>query len=239
MNIRVGLENNIEGRTLAWVFDHPGCFAVAENSDAVLEALPDAIHTYASWIAAHEQNSWVEPNDIRINVEETWQVYTIDEDFELAPENKENYDVNAWFRHDWKPLTRQDIDRGLKLLTWSRQDFLHLIQDLEPKVLDFQPTGERWSIKGIIRHVGVAEWWYQDRLNPTIPYEALPKDPFEVIFKARESLQAMLPGLENKSLVTGASGEFWSPRKLLRRALWHERDHTHHIQKLLLMRENQ
>ena len=27
-------------------------------------------------------------------------------------------------------------------------------------------------------------------------------------------------------------GEFWSPRKLLRRAVWHERDHTVHIRKL-------
>jgi hypothetical protein len=26
--------------------------------------------------------------------------------------------------------------------------------------------------------------------------------------------------------------EFWSPRKLLRRAVWHERDHTTHIRRL-------
>jgi hypothetical protein len=31
----------------------------------------------------------------------------------------------------------------------------------------------------------------------------------------------------------GTDGEFWSPRKLLRRAVWHERDHTGHIRKLL------
>jgi hypothetical protein len=32
----------------------------------------------------------------------------------------------------------------------------------------------------------------------------------------------------------GTDGEFWSPRKLLRRAVWHERDHTEHIRKLLM-----
>jgi len=28
-------------------------------------------------------------------------------------------------------------------------------------------------------------------------------------------------------------GEIWSPRKALRRAVWHERDHTEHIRKIL------
>ena len=31
MQIRVGLENNIEGRSLAWVLDHPGCFAYGKD----------------------------------------------------------------------------------------------------------------------------------------------------------------------------------------------------------------
>lgn len=34
----------------------------------------------------------------------------------------------------------------------------------------------------------------------------------------------------------GENGEFWSPRKLLRRAIWHERDHTNHILQLLKQR---
>ena len=33
--------------------------------------------------------------------------------------------------------------------------------------------------------------------------------------------------------VVGLEGELWSPRKMLRRAAWHERDHTEHIRKLL------
>jgi len=33
--------------------------------------------------------------------------------------------------------------------------------------------------------------------------------------------------------VVGLDGEFWSPRKLLRRTVWHERDHVDHIRKLI------
>ena len=42
-----------------------------------------------------------------------------------------------------------------------------------------------------------------------------------------------LPGLEASEKVIGIDGEFWSSRKVLRRAIWHEQDHTAHIKKLL------
>jgi len=239
MNFRIGIESGFEGRTLAWVLDHPGCFAYAGNIDAVLDVIPDAIRRYAAWVARHKHKNWINAEDVQLHIEETWQVYSINENYELATPDKDSYEVNAWFLDDWKPLSRQDIDKGYKLLTWNRQDFLRVIQDIPPHILDFQPSGERWSIKGIIRHVGIAEWWYLDRLNLTFPYEALPSDPFDIIRKSRESLLTLLPGLENKPLVVGVDGEFWSPRKLLRRALWHERDHTEHIQKLLKMSEIQ
>jgi hypothetical protein len=49
----------------------------------------------------------------------------------------------------------------------------------------------------------------------------------------RTRLAEALPNLEGMSKVVGKDGEFWSPRKVVRRALWHERDHTFHILKLL------
>ena len=51
--------------------------------------------------------------------------------------------------------------------------------------------------------------------------------------KVRALLNATLPKLEGVVKAVGVDGEFWSPRKVLRRALWHERDHTEHIKKLL------
>ncbi len=40
------------------------------------------------------------------------------------------------------------------------------------------------------------------------------------------------PRKRRRGAVAGVVGEFWSPRKLLLRAIRHERDHTAHIQKL-------
>ena len=48
-----------------------------------------------------------------------------------------------------------------------------------------------------------------------------------------EPLREALPRLAGANQVLGVDGEFWSPRKLLRCALWHELNHIAHIIKLL------
>ena len=48
----------------------------------------------------------------------------------------------------------------------------------------------------------------------------------------RAHFRSILPRLDGVNKIVGVKGEFWSPRKMLRRALWHERDHTEHIRKL-------
>jgi hypothetical protein len=63
--------------------------------------------------------------------------------------------------------------------------------------------------------------------------EDMPKDAITRLAWVREKLMAALPALAGKDLVLGKEGEFWSPRKLLRRTLWHEIDHQRHILKLI------
>jgi DinB superfamily len=230
MLYRIGMENNVEGRSLAWVLGHPGCFACEKDSAAALEAVPAAIQEYIAWISSHIDESWLEPGEIEVRLDETWEVYCISEDYERV---QDGYEVNAWFLDDWKPLTKVDIDRGGYLLTMSRMGLEHSVKGLSPVQLDEERPGERWSIAGILRHVGGAEWWYLDRLGLAFPRDQLPEDPFERLKAIRTHLITTLPSLVDKRQVVGIDGEFWSPRKLLRRAVWHERDHTGHIRKLL------
>jgi len=42
----------------------------------------------------------------------------------------------------------------------------------------------------------------------------------------------MLTALSGQTGVVALAGEVWSARKVLRRSLWHERDHTQHILQL-------
>ena len=229
MSFKIGLENGVEGRSLAWGLEHPGLFAYGQTGEEAIENLPAALHEYRTWIASHATQFWPDLMDGEFEVVETFRVFIIDEQFDLA---KDGYEVNAWFLHDWKPLTIFDIDRAMKLLDWSRTDLWETVSGLGDQVLDAEQPGERWSIRGILRHVGGAEWWYLDRLGRAFSREQVPDEPFERLEKVRTHFNNILPGLVGSKQVIGVDGEFWSPRKMLRRAVWHERDHTTHIQKL-------
>lgn len=226
---RVGLENGIEGRSLAWVLGHPGCFAYGADGAKALAKVPEAIQAYGDWIAEHAGERWLPEGVTEFELVETWQVYHIDRSYEVV---EDGYSVESWFKHDWKPLAADDVERGLQLLEWSRTDLLAAVQDLSDADLDTQLPGQRWSIRGVLGHVGGADWWYLDRLGLAFPRALVPEDAFERLRVVRAHLRDTLPDLIGSRQVAGVDGEFWSPRKLLRRAAWHERDHAAHIWQL-------
>ncbi len=227
---KVGLENNTEGRSQAWILGHPGCFVYGKTGPKALAAVPKAIQDYRQWIAAHTEQSWLSGTDIEFQLAETWECYSIDDNFDLVVDG---YEVNAWFRHDWLPLSEEDIQHGLLLLAWGRDALMSVASSLDNATLERTYPNERWSISGILRHIAGAEWWYMDRLGLAFPRPEVPELAFDQLKKVRDRLVDILPGLAGSKQVVGISGEFWSPRKLLRRAVWHEYDHTAHISKLL------
>ena len=233
MIFQVGVENNNEGRSIAWALEHPGCFAYGTNANGAILNLENSLSKYAGWILRHDTHTWLSFSDseIEIVINGTWDVYFINDDLDKASE-ADGYNVDSFFPYDWKPLTELEIKHGLEMLGWSRDDLFKAVQGLSPEKLEATYPGERWSIKGILGHVAGAEWWYLDRLGRAFPREQLPEEPLVRLEKVRKHLASTLLNLEGVKQVIGVEGEFWSPRKLLRRALWHERDHTEHIRKL-------
>ena len=233
MIFQVGVENNNEGRSIAWALEHPGCFAYGTNADGCVLNLESALSKYAGWILHHETHTWLSFSDAEIEtvINGTWDVYYINDDLDKTTE-ADGYNVDSFFPYDWKPLTELEIKHGLAMLGWSRDDILKSVQGLSPEKLEATYPGERWSIKGILGHVAGAEWWYLDRLGLAFPRQQMPEEPLARLEKVRRHLASTLVKLEGVKRVIGVDGEFWSPRKLLRRALWHERDHNEHIRKL-------
>lgn len=234
MRLLVELENGMDGRPLAWALEHPGCYAFGSDSGDAVNNMAAAFMAYQAWIERHTADSWLRDiRDVEVHLSEVWDGYNIDENYDTIGEG--GYEVNAWFRHDWKPLTRVEIQRGLQLLRFSRADLLPMVQHLPEAVLDQKYPGERWSIRGVLRHIANAEHWFLDRLElaNTGGRGSLPEDGFERLASVRAQLEQILPTMEGVNLVRGKDGEFWSPRKLLRRTIWHELDHIEHIGKLL------
>jgi hypothetical protein len=171
MLFRIGLENNVEGRSLAWVLGYPGCFAYGESGEAAIKAAPAAISAYGSWIASHKVEGWIAFQDPEIQLDETWECYYIDENHELAADGDE---INAWFR-------RLEAARG-GTRAWII--IAHLVPgrlaaeraQLGQEALELRYPGERWNIAGILKHIGGADWWYLDRLG------AFPREQVQVTF---------------------------------------------------------
>jgi hypothetical protein len=232
LQIRIAVENGNDGRSLAWALDHPGCFIYAPDESTAILSLPRAYLHYAEWVSKHTSSSWAKTGSIDIRLVEVWQCYYINAAYQIK---EDGIEIDAWFRDDWRPLSKLEIDRGKQLLGWSREDLMSGVQTLSPDQLGYHAPGvERWTIYRILGHIANAEWWYLDRLG-LAPWDKneLPEDPFTRLKFVRQRVMGVLDTLAGKEIVTGLQGEFWSPRKMLRRLLYHERDHHGHLLQIL------
>lgn len=228
MQIRVAIENGNDGRSLAWALDYPGCFVYGPDESTVILDISQAYLRYAEWVSRHTSRSWVKINSLDIRLVEVWQCYFINDDFQIR---ENGIEVNAWFRDDWRPLSKLDVTRGKLLLGWSREDLLAVAQPLtKQQMILYSPGAERWTIQRILQHIANAEWWYLDRLE-LAPWKKadLPEDPFTRLELVRTRVIEVMDELPGLQKVNGKEGEFWSPRKLLRRLLYHEHDHLGHL----------
>ena len=227
MSLKIGVENGMEDRSIVWVLDHLGCFSYGSQPESALSALPAAIQEFNQWLRKHGKESWIIPPDQEHHLDGTWETFHIDENYLVA---EGGYEV---FQDDWRPLSKAEIERKIELLGLTRQDLLSLVSNLDEDTLNKILSADSWSIDRILNHVGNADWWYLDRLGLAYPRNDIPSETIERLKTIREHLLDILPSLADSNLIVGIDGEFWSPRKQLRRAVWHERDHTFHIKELL------
>jgi uncharacterized damage-inducible protein DinB len=232
MLLKVAIENNYENRSLAWVLDYPGCFAYGANETEALVRIPQALIAFKSWLEGYTTDSWLQDlADFDIRLVEVYTCHLLNDQYEPAAAGME---VNSWFHNDWLPLNEEEIRKGLSVIGWAHQDLYELTAALTPEQLDRAYPGERWSIREILFHVANAELYYLDRLGLTsYGKHDLPADVYQSLQFTLSQTLAALPKLSGKTDVRGLEGEFWSPRKLLRRACWHALDHCQHIHRLI------
>jgi predicted RNase H-like HicB family nuclease len=210
----------MERRWIAHAPDLPGCFTSHKERETAIAAVPAAVEEYVAWCGAHGLS--VSGLSGPMIVDEVIRAWDFDDEVE----------VNAFFASDRPPLLNDEIPEIEWLLRATRQDLLTAAQGLDAEDLGREISGERWPIAGILGHVANAEWWYLDRLGLAFPRGEIPGDPFERLERVRGHFLGSLPALVQRIAVVVMGGETWSARKVLRRTLWHERDHTHHIQSL-------
>lgn len=224
MLVKIGSENGFVDKSIAWVFDHPGCFAYGSDDKEAILRVPQVLVAYQEWIGKHTEESWLtDLGDFDVRL------------IEALEKPADGSPSRDWFQFDAQPLTQVEVEQGIKLLGWSRTDLLDIVLSFSDKELDQTFEDERWSMRGIVRHIASAETWYLDRLGLADGLkDKQEKDVFARLLEVRNRTIEVLPLWVGNAEVREVDQEKWSARKLLRRSAWHEMDHIGHIVNLMM-----
>ena len=221
MIYRIGVEDIEPDHWLGWVLDLPGCFSAAASEAEAISRVPATIAAYYGWLARYDTTLPIAAGPVEVKVVETFHAF--------PDSNDPNYLVNAFFEDDRRPLSYWDVTVALRLLDWTRQE---LQQVLRPATTE-QLAG---PIGMLVKHIANAENWYLSRLELGLDPSQLPPDPLERFAAVRANARSQLIPLIGDERITTLNSEQWSARKILRRTLWHERDHTRQLRQLLAQR---
>lgn len=212
---RVGVEDIEPGHWIAWVLDLPGCYSAAATPDGAITGTAGAIGEFARWKRQHGRDRAHGGEAVDLQVVEVFHAFASDAD----------YLVNAFFEDDRRPLTTQEVAEGLWLLACTRADLMAVLECRDTAALTVAETA-------VLEHLANAEWWYLSLLDLVDRADALPVDAIARLQAVRERTRTALPALVGDGRIVERHGERWSDRKLLRRTIWHERDHTQQLRQL-------
>ena len=137
------------------------------------------------------------------------------------------------FLTDFDALRPNEMETLFRWMAISRQELMDLVRDLPEETLDWQLDDDTPSIHRVLSQIAEADLWYTDRLK------RWPEAPLFRLAAARgvalERLRALTEA--ERAKVTTFEGEEWTPRKIIRRMLEHERECIHQIRTMLAAKQ--
>ncbi|MDX1662912.1 MAG: hypothetical protein R3272_03900 [Candidatus Promineifilaceae bacterium] len=224
MRYRFAVEDMEPDHWVAWSLDLPGCYSAGSTEAQAVGLAPERIGAYRQRLVARGVSGWPLAGPIDVEVVERFRAFACAHD--------PDYLVNAFFEYDRRPLDGTEISLALQLLAWNRQALLELVGGLGPEELAASVADRNdWRVSHILAHIAGAENWYFGHLDMDL--HTLPEEPLARLAAARANTVDRLAQLIGIERITLNCDEKWSPRKVLRRTLWHEQDHTQQLAKLL------
>lgn len=222
--------------TGAFVPDYPGCWVLGQTKESALDKVMPAIIDWFDWVSKHGEI----PDDIAGGIE-TEVAEMLRVDYNPAEAGK----PEPLFWSEVFPIDEKDIERTIRLMEYSRQDLLELVQDITKECLEWQPPGKPRTIDNCLRHIAHVEPWYITRLNVRLPGD-FPEATFDLLDYTRSIVTDFLkdfPQSKKKGVFQPVKYKsqvcnLWTARKVLRRLVDHERLHTRYIQTVLKMFSN-
>lgn len=217
--IRLSLEE-IAGDWFGWMEDYPGAYSQGATPQAAIQAAPGALIDYVHWLRDHGES--LPPLLARMPT-----VTARTEVVEMHPTRfaEEGLEENACLACDARPMNNDELDLSLRLLGYARLDLRKVLKALSPEEWDRAPLGGR-SVRSILQHLLRTEQYYLACLPGDAPTTNgdIPA-ALETVRIALDTAARAFPE-EKRGTVFTVKSERWTLRKVLRRALWHERYHT-------------
>jgi predicted RNase H-like HicB family nuclease/uncharacterized damage-inducible protein DinB len=133
------------------------------------------------------------------------------------------------FLTDYDAIHPNEMETLLRWMAVSRQELMDLVKSLPQDAFGWQPDDDTPSIRDILCHMAEADLWYTDRLKqwPDAPLYRLAATRGVAL----ERLRALTDADRARSTVY--EGVEWTPRKVIRRMLEHEREHISQLHQVI------
>jgi len=219
--------------TGAFVPDRPGCWVFGRTKERAIEKVRIATVEWSEWLKKHGESISDISNKVEIEVTEMLRV-----DYNPAEAGK----PEPLFWSEVLPVQREDIERTVRLMGYSRKDLPDLFPNISDECLDWKPLGKPRTIRNCLKHIAYVEPWYVNRLNIEVS-EDYPDDVFELLNYTRNIVieclknfpERKMRGIFQPKKDRSPVCDLWTARKVLRRLVDHERLHTKYIEKVLKM----
>lgn len=232
MRFELYLESGPQHRkTWVYVPDLPGCSTVAPTSEAAAEAARAAIRERLDFLRRHgEAVTELEPIEVVIA--------------DHVIERKYLGFAQGSFPTDRQPMTADEAARQLRWAEWSREELVAAARAQTLPLAAKPATGGR-SAAAILSHVAGAEWSYASSALGTVsgggaivsaiensgdsPWDALAAERVALMTRLRAMISAELTLVVER----GEGRPPRSARRMLRRMLEHEWEHTRELESRL------
>jgi predicted RNase H-like HicB family nuclease/uncharacterized damage-inducible protein DinB len=137
------------------------------------------------------------------------------------------------FPTDYDTLHPNELEMLFRWMAISRQELVDLVKELPEETLDRKLDDNAPSVREILCRIAEADLWYTERLK------RWPEAPLFRLAATRGVALERLRALNEADLnnFTIYDGKKWTPRKVIRRMLEHERERIQQIRGLLTAKQ--
>ena len=225
--IEVGYERT---RALAHLFDYPGVCGQGSDAQQALEDVPNALNRFSLWLKRHGQRMRTGETHSGF-LRRTQPVYEIGEI--MACRVRDKRIVGPLFTPEAQPLDVANLEMGLQWFDFTQDDIMDWIdRSTQSRQLQRIKTGtSELSYQEMLVRVAQMDSWLTSRLydDPTTAanYNFLASHVRSYLNTTRSDLIGRFNALTPTELakVWTHEGEYWSARKVLRRAIFYRLDY--------------